>query len=100
MSPRAREWNNVIGSCDVGPVALCEQLPAVLKTLALDQTAQGQDGLTAGVTPAHARALHALRHLGNCSCIALPPASMQSNVLQAASTTPEPIGSFCAFISA
>ena len=73
MDARTREWNNVIGCRDVGTVTLCEQLPAVLETLTLDQTAQGQDRLPAGEfrrslrTGGKVVGMHGAAHITECT---------------------------------
>ena len=75
-----REQHDVFWDLDGALVGAGQQLPGALKALALVECAQGQDGL--------------------------PPAWRQriperfirwvASVLHAASTTPEPMGKFCA----
>jgi hypothetical protein len=75
-----REQHDVLGDLDGALVGAGQQLPGTHETLALVEGAQRQDGLPPGLAPTHSERF--IRWV--------------ASVLHAASTTPEPMGRFCA----
>jgi len=61
---RVRRRLAYIAHCDSLAEVSTQQLPCRLPTVALDQTSQGQDSLSAGLSPGHARLLQALGDQG------------------------------------